>query len=123
MKSAPKPASVYILVDPRSGRPRYVGCTNRPLARRLQDHMNQTTGERSTGALKDAWIKELIAAGRKPVIKHFANAPSLSEAFKIEDELIDQLKKLGENLVNIGPGKYERRKAELEEAGEGEEEE
>jgi hypothetical protein len=111
-EAKPKPAVVYVLLDPRTGQPRYVGCTNRTLERRLQDHLTQTTGARSTGELKDGWIKELLALGRKPIIKHHCDAPSLKDAVEIEEKLIAQMRQHGANLVNIGPGKYIRKKNE-----------
>lgn len=109
------PAYVYVLIDPRTGQPRYVGSTVRPVERRLQDHLDQTRGERSTGVLKDNWIKELLANGHVPKIRRMLTADSLEDARKLEDEMILNLRKHGADLCNIGPGKYERKKPEEEE--------
>lgn len=56
--------TVYALIDPRDGKPRYIGQTKRPLAERLSGHLGSTR----TQPRVRAWVAELRAAGLRPRI-------------------------------------------------------
>lgn len=55
---------IYVLVDPRDNRVRYVGKSINPKAR-LQNHLSKNSGNE----LKDAWLHELKSLGLKPEMK------------------------------------------------------
>lgn len=60
------PWMIYGLVDPRTGKTRYVGMTSRG-NRRLNEHMSRAvTGGRTH---RDCWIRSLITLGLRPTLK------------------------------------------------------
>lgn len=64
----PKPKTqqrVYILVDPRDSRVRYVGCTKKPIEQRVTDHLNEA--RMKDNRPKNVWLRELLASGLKPI--------------------------------------------------------
>ena len=54
---------IYALIDPRTGRPRYVGKSNAPAQRRRAHIRNAREGERGHRA---AWLRELLRRGLRP---------------------------------------------------------
>lgn len=57
------PVTIYALIDPRTGEPRYVGKTSAPL-KRLAGHLSDARcGGKSP---KAHWLRELLASGLAP---------------------------------------------------------
>lgn len=57
--------TIYALIDPRTGEPRYVGQTRLSLKQRFKAHMNKRNSEDTH---KSRWFRSVIAAGFKPSI-------------------------------------------------------
>lgn len=91
-------AKVYALVDPRSGRPRYVGHTkSKHLCTRLATHM---LGVKTESSPKADWLAELIACGLKPRIR-LLEVVGFEESLVAEQKWIDALRADGEALLNV----------------------
>ena len=65
LKSAVKLSCVYVLVDPRDGRIRYVGKTDWP-DERLKQHLLDARFSYTPNSEKKAWISELLALNLEP---------------------------------------------------------
>jgi hypothetical protein len=85
---------IYALVDPRSGKERYVGAAADP-ARRLDAHIREARGRCETE--KCQWIRELDREGLRPRVKHLASA-SAEEWRAVERAHIDRR----QGLTNTG---------------------
>lgn len=67
LKSAVKSPCVYVLVDPRDSRIRYVGKTNWP-EERFKQHLTDIRLTYTSNDNKKAWVRELLALGLKPLM-------------------------------------------------------
>ena len=78
-------ATIYGLIDPRSGQVRYVGATVRPTWYRLHSHRTKPLA-----SLKD-WMRDLEQAGRVPTLIEFESChrryKSIREAYWIRQHL------------------------------------
>lgn len=90
--------SVYYLVDPQTGIPRYVGFSKRP-AYRLECHLNS---KRDTH--KNRWIQSLTVQGLQPTLLIKCIVASRLEACRIERLLIEHLRANGIDLTNTTNG-------------------
>lgn len=81
---------VYGLLDPRTGMIVYVGVTKNPSYRYLE-HLRMP---RKEGNQKNAWIKELIDLGLKPVFV-FLDSVNESQHEEAEQKWIAHFQKLG----------------------------
>ena len=92
---------VYLLKDPRTGDPHYVGTTVKELRWRLTCHLTPN------GPVypKDQWIAELKTLGLKPSIELVKEFDDKSGAFTLEDALIECLSKhfMILNIARVGP--------------------
>ena len=87
--------TIYALIDPDRGCPRYVGQTADTLQNRLQDHLRPNRSKRSE------WIQALLADGKIPLIRELAIvAGSRKHAYEAESLWIRQLRAGGEDLLN-----------------------
>lgn len=94
-KSPGKKVKIYALIDPISGRPRYVGQTRvKYLCNRLAGHWH--IRDRSPKAL---WLLSLKAAGRRPTIE-LLEVVSQEDAVRAESFWIDEMRRKGESLLN-----------------------
>ena len=57
--------TIYVLIDPRDGRVRYVGKTANPV-KRLPGHLAEARGERHRRA---CWLRALLALGLEPTLE------------------------------------------------------
>jgi hypothetical protein len=64
---------IYVLVDPRSGKERYVGASADP-ERRLEAHVREARGPCETA--KCQWIRELDRAGLRPEVRRVTSTPA-----------------------------------------------
>lgn len=80
--------TVYALADPRCPEiVRYVGCTVNP-DDRYRKHVWEATGDSPNlihSDAKDAWIRSLLAIGRKPVLRILENVEEESQAMRREE--------------------------------------
>lgn len=68
--------TIYLLRDPRTGEPRYVGCTGKALERRLAMHVSKATRSEDVRLnAREAWIYSLSLAGLRPTIEPLATVP------------------------------------------------
>lgn len=85
---------VYGLVDPRTDKVMYVGCSTNPLERYRQHLVDKL----HPGKL--AWINELLEEGMHPSLTVF-DVASGKDANALERALIDRLGAEGHGLLNI----------------------
>lgn len=65
---------IYILIDPRTNTPEYVGKAN-ILKHRLTGHINKTNTKKGKLNKKEAWIKSLLNKGIRPIIESIDEIP------------------------------------------------
>jgi len=94
------PYYVYVLIDPRNHQIFYVGkgTGDRPSS---HDHEARLTLEAQRSKAKTERIRDITAAGLKPLVDIVRHGIKESEAFKIEAALIDCLRP---NITNIDAG-------------------
>lgn len=85
--------SIYILDDPETGFPRWVGASSDP-RQRFREHISK----KSTRA-KDAWIGNLKSKGLLPVLDVLSPAPT-ADWEEEEKFLISYLRFMGADLLN-----------------------
>jgi hypothetical protein len=91
--------TVYLLIDPRNGEIRYVGCTHNPRIRFL-GHLSQArTGGKSP---KAKWIKELLRKGLKPQLVPLVKTESWRHHRGLEETWIYRLGLAGCDLLTGG---------------------
>jgi len=88
--------TIYAIKDPRTMRPGYVGMSELGKAR-LGQHCSVAA---SGSTKKDAWIRELIGDGVRPVFEELEIVKSKSGAVSAEIRWIKKLIRDGENLMN-----------------------
>jgi len=106
--------AVYALIDPRTNRIRYVGCTKNLKARYSlhlvngRDAIGSPTGEarlryrdvRTHGYVVQHWVAELIAVGARPELVVLASSTGERRAAQLERFWIKEARASGEPLVN-----------------------
>jgi hypothetical protein len=90
---------IYALVDPATGKIRYVGKSNDP-EKRLRSHLQDETGPNKD---KRSWLKQLSISGQKPEL-HILEEVSLENWKERERWWIAEMKRRGEPLTNISEG-------------------
>ena len=97
------PASVYALVDPRTGLARYIGCTTKQLERRLRVHVSEAKCSKNNyRRLK--WIRSLVKDGHEPKIVLVESVDDVAVLFDRERFWIAHYKNIGVDLVNSTDG-------------------
>lgn len=94
-------AYVYMLLDPRSLKPFYVG---KGKGNRVFNHIECALNDESTASLKLDTIREICAVGKKPVYVIVRHGLTDSVALDVESALIDTLNYLQFHLSNISAG-------------------
>lgn len=89
---------IYVLRDPCSGEPRYVGQTTTPPRKRLRGHVNEALREKSRPV--SAWIRSL--AGSIPVIEILETDPENANA--AERHWFMEFVREGHELLNVSVG-------------------
>lgn len=100
------PFCVYGLVDPDSGRIRYIGKTN-DIKRRFRVHIN--AAKNHAKYMVHHWIRSILDSGKSPHFRVLQLCFSPACALQAEVEWIARLKESGENLCNLtqgGEGKH-----------------
>lgn len=88
--------TIYALVDPRDDKYKYVGRTTNPKYR-LVKHKSPQTG---VGTPKNEWIRELRAAGFKPIMEVLMEVETKDEAGFWERHYTDLFRSWGFDLLN-----------------------
>ena len=60
---------IYILIDPNTLQPRYVGYTSTPLKTRLGKHIGSVNKKRTFNTFKNRWLRKLLKNNQVPKIK------------------------------------------------------
>ena len=94
--------TIYALIDPRGFRPFYVGCTCDAGTRRTRHQSPSAWAERDGGSKYSLRMRELHAAGLKP----FFGVLEVTEDPSREAFHMDQIRRLGFELVNTGKAAY-----------------
>lgn len=96
------PATIYLLSDPRTGEAFYVGRTIQPLRLRLAQHW-ETSGRKLKGNANAERIREIRAAGIKPIIEAIEVVP-FEEWQEAERFWIEYFRFFGLKLANADGG-------------------
>lgn len=93
---------IYVLVDPRSGEPRYVGKTERSLRIRMNHHLHRARV--GAGQYVYRWMNSVLKEGKIPEVKILRYLESREELILAEKFYIRHLKELGFKLTNLTDG-------------------
>jgi hypothetical protein len=99
--------TIYALVDPNTGMPRYVGQTNRTVERRLGQHLSAS--RKATKPHVNAWLRSLSVSNLKPEIWIMEECHSNEGGHEAEVFWIGMLRAWGFDLVNILVGGKQHR--------------
>ena len=98
---ARKAYKVYCLIDPITGKVRYVGHTHTTLSQRLKRHLDDwRDGKRDTCERKREWIAGLKKQGFRPFILMLHSVATKGEAVTFERQEIGQFIAEGCDLLN-----------------------
>lgn len=94
-----KKFKAYVLVDPNTNVPRYVGITTTSLGQRFSGHLSDIYNRPNLNKHKTAWFKQLIKSGKLPIIKQIAE---FDDEFSMKQFEIDYIKQYKEeySLIN-----------------------
>ena len=98
-----KKYKAYILKDPITLTPRYVGVTKRTLRVRYLGHLSDVKNRPELNKHKTAWIKSLQAGGLLPIIEQIAEFDSEEQMLEFEKDYILKYKDKY-NLINQTAG-------------------
>lgn len=90
--------TIYLLRDPRTNEPRYVGVTSRALDVRMRQHRNNARGGIRLPVLD--WHRKLIGLGLSPVVEVL----EITEDRSREAVWIAQFRATTSRLLNLAPG-------------------
>lgn len=90
--------NIYVLIDPRSLKVRYIGRTTQSLQKRLNGHINKSKKENNH---KSCWIKSLLKINKKPIIKLIKVVKGWENSYKIERIYIKTAIKNNYDLTNL----------------------
>jgi len=93
--------AIYTLSDPRDGRVRYIGKTERSLKQRLSQHVYAS--EQSSHFTAN-WIKSLLAEGLIPIIEELEVIEVGGDWVEAEQRWIKIYRERGAALTNLGDG-------------------
>lgn len=93
----------YVLIDPNTNIPRYVGITTKTLHIRFLGHLRDIRNRPNLNPHKTNWFKKLFKEGKIPRIELVKECANLEELKQFE---IDYIKKYKDkyNLINMTPG-------------------
>lgn len=98
-----KKFKAYVLVDPDTNIPRYIGITTRTLGQRFSGHLNDIYNRPDLNKHKTAWFKQLMKGGKMPIIKQIAE---FDDEYSMKQFEIDYIAKYRDeyHLINQTPG-------------------
>ena len=88
-----KKFKAYVLIDPVTEIPRYVGVTTRGINQRFSGHMNDINNRPELNKHKTAWFKKLLSGGKLPRIEQIAEFDNEQEMLDFEKNILDYIKK------------------------------
>jgi len=94
---------IYILIDPKTNKVRYVGQTTKKLQQRLSAHINKARNTPNKTTHKNTWIKSLIKENLKPIIQ-LIDIVSDDEWKEKEKYYIKKYRESGDELLNLSEG-------------------
>lgn len=97
-RSYPRASLIYALVDPRNGRPFYVGCSVEP-RRRLKKHIDEARRGINGGA-KEARITDILTSGLRVELRALETQDETTAA-AVENWWIAGLASFGADLTNV----------------------
>ena len=92
---------LYVLVDPNTRKIRYVGQTVQSVRARLNQHIWHTTSPSQRKLHVNYWIKQLLDAGQKPLLRLVCLRETVEEMDAAESAAIAKLRAKGYKLCNI----------------------
>lgn len=90
--------SIYLLIDPISLLPRYIGISGN-VKLRFRNHLNENKKTH-----KSHWIKQLLKIGKEPILSVICNNLTIQQAKEQEIKLIREYREMGYPLTNITNG-------------------
>lgn len=93
---------IYTLVCPRTDAIRYVGMTSKSLAGRLASYLGEA--RRGLSGHRVAWIRSLLRAGLKPIIRHDLDVSAGADWREVERSRIAHYRAMGCALTNATDG-------------------
>ena len=87
-----KKFKAYVLIDPITNIPRYVGITKRTLRQRFSGHMSDIYNRPNLNKHKTAWFKKLLSGGKIPRIEQIAQFDTEQEMKQFEMNYIAKYK-------------------------------
>lgn len=94
---------IYVLIDPLTRIPMYVGRTINPLSRRLREHINTAKRGKLKDKRKEQWILGLLEAGERPVISCIEDVSR--DAFQdAEKRWVSHYRLINAGLLNVKCG-------------------
>lgn len=89
-----KKYKAYVLIDPITEIPRYVGITQRSLKQRLSGHVSDIYNRPNLNPHKTNWFKKLLKGGKMPIIKQIAEFDTEEEMKQFEIDYIAKYKNI-----------------------------
>lgn len=83
---------VYVLIDPRNNKIRYVGITTKSLKKRLEGHLKDIKNRPDLNYHKINWLKNLQKDKLIPIIEEIVELDTIEEAKEFEIEYIAKYK-------------------------------
>lgn len=98
----------YVLIDPITNIPRYVGITTRTLGQRFSGHLNDVKNRPDLNKHKTNWFRKLMAQNEMPIIKQVAVFDNLNDLKQFEIDYIakykDKYKLINQTMGGDHPG-------------------
>lgn len=98
-----KKFKAYVLIDPDTNVPRYIGITTRTLRERFVGHMNDINNRPDLNPHKTNWFRKLMKGGKLPHIEQIAEFDNEVEMKEFEISYIKENKERY-NLINQTAG-------------------
>ena len=103
-----KKFKAYVLIDPYTNVPRYVGITTQSIQKRFAQHLNDVYNRPTLNPHKTNWFKKLMSGGKMPIIQQIAEFDNAVEMKEFEINYINTYKEKYDlmNLTKGGDGTW-----------------
>lgn len=95
--------NIYVLIDPKTNKIRYVGQTTKQINVRLTNHISKAKKSNNKTTHKNTWIKSLLNENLKPIIE-LIDVVCENDWKTIEKNYISFYREKGCDLLNISEG-------------------
>ena len=92
MNNKEKIYQAYVLIDPITNIPRYIGITTRTLGQRFSGHLNDVKNRPDLNKHKTNWFRKLISQNEMPIIKQIAVFDNMDDLKQFEINYIAKYK-------------------------------